>query len=145
MEQTTEKIIGTAEKAVREYQCSGCIDGPFKDCYKTEQDYGVGCRGHVAGTIISYVGKIFLGMPKAFNRLGHWERMKVEIYDGYIDDVIFDKFNMPVWKHLDKHGNTLVRGLRPRINEPFITVILGNHLDKIDCLEISQEEIDIMD
>ena len=134
------------EEAVKEYQCSGCVGGPYPECYQAEGGYGIGCRGHVAGTGVTFIGKIFLGMPTGFNRLGHYDDMKVIIYEDWdAEEIEFNKFNVPVWKHLDKHGNTLVRGLRPRINEPFVTIILGNHLDKIDCREISQEEINAMD
>lgn len=146
MEQTNENKIGTAEEAVKEYQCSGCMSGPYPECYETEAGYGIGCRKHYAGTGVSYIGKIFLGMPHGFNRLGHYDEMKPIIYEDFVEEEVeFNKWNVPVWKHLDKHGNTLVRGLRPRLNEPFIVIFLGNHLGKIDCREISQEEIDGMD
>lgn len=145
MEQTKTKAVRTPKEAVKEYQCLGCMDGSYPDCYKTEAGYSISCRKHFAGTIIGGQGKIFLGMPKAFNRLGHYEKMRVNVYEDYNEDVVFDKFNVPVWKHLDEYGNTLVRGLRPRLNEPFIDVILGNHLDKIDCIEISREELLAMD
>lgn len=133
------------EDAIKEYQCTGCVDGSFPECYKTDAGYGITCRKHVAGTGVSFIGKIFLGMPTGFNRLGMAEKTELHIFEDYTEDVKYDKFNVPVWKYLDKHGNTLVRGLRPRINDPFVHVILGNHLDKIDCREISQEEIDAMD
>lgn len=134
------------EEAIKEYQCSGCIGGPFEECYKTESGFGITCRGHLAGTIIGGgVGKIFLGLPKGFHRLGHYDKMQPLILEDYTEEVRIDKWNIPVWKHLDKHGNTLIRGLRPRINEPFVAVILGNHMDKIDCREISLEEIKAMD
>ena len=145
MEQTKRKAVKTPKEAIKEYQCSGCMSGPYEECYTTEAGYGVGCRKHFAGTMMSFVGKIFLGMPKAFNRLGHHEKMKVEIFVDMTDEVWLDKFNVPVWKHLDEHGNTLIRGLRPRLNEPFVMVILGNHIDKIDCIEISREELLAMD
>ena len=148
MEQNDEAKCGLsqeAEKAIREYQCSGCMSGPFEECYKTETGYGVGCREHYAGTFMIPQGKLFLGMPKGFNRLGHYEDMKVEVWENYDVDAKYDKFNVPVWKHLDKHGNTLVRGLRPRLNEPFVSVFLGNHMDKIDCREISLDELKAMD
>jgi hypothetical protein len=57
----------------------------------------------------------------------------------------YNNFNRPVWKHLDKHGNTLVRGLMPRRNEPFLHIFLENCISQIHCLEISKDEIDEMD
>lgn len=145
MEQTNGKAINTPEGAVKEYQCIGCVDGPYPDCYKTETGYGISCREHLAGTGASFTGRFFPSMPAGFNRLGHWDRMKPEIFEKFTDEIWLDKFNVPVWKHLDEHGNTLVRGLRPRLNEPFLMVILGDHLDKIECREISREEMKAMD
>lgn len=140
-----EQTKNNNEKAIKEYQCSGCVGGPFPECYKTEAKYSITCRGHVAGTGVSYIGRIFLGMPKGFNRLGRAEHTELYIHEKMDEEVRFDKFNVPVWKYLDKNGNTLVRGLRPRINDPFVAVILGNHLDEIDCREITQDDIDAMD
>ena len=146
MEQTKEKAVRTPKEAVKEYQCSGCMDGPYPDCYKTEAGYGIGCREHVAGTGASYIGRFFPGMPAGFNRLGPYDSMKPIIYEDFDEEEIeFTMWNIPVWKYLDKHCNTLVRGLRPRLNEPFLVVILGNHLDKIDCLEITKDNVEFMD
>ena len=57
----------------------------------------------------------------------------------------YDMFNIPVWKYLDEHGNTLVRGIMPRRNEPFLHIYIGNCIDKINCLEITKQNIDEMD
>ena len=151
MEQNDEKTVRTPEEAVREYQCSGCMSGPYPDCYRTEPGYSVSCREHFAGTGVIPIGKIFPGMPTGFNRLGPYGEMRVIIHEEWVDDftamdaIEFTKWNVPVWKHLDKYGNTLVRGLRPRLNEPFLVVILGDHLDKIDCYEVTEEDIQYMD
>lgn len=54
------------KKAIKEYQCSGCINGydPVEsDCFKP-CDTGCGCGAHRAGTFMLAVGKLFLGMPK---------------------------------------------------------------------------------
>ena len=88
----------------------------------------------------------FSAMPAGFNRLGPYDRMRLIIHEEWNDEEIeFTKWNIPVWKQLDKHGNTLVRGLRPRLNEPFVVIILGNHLDKIDCYEVTKEDCEYMD
>ena len=48
----------TPEEAVQEYQCSGCVSGPFPDCYIP--DGTPGCTKHYAGTIIMPIpGRIF--------------------------------------------------------------------------------------
>lgn len=132
--------------AVERYQCSGCILGSDTSCFKVNENAGgVGCGEHFAGTIISDIGKVFLGLPKGFNRLGHLENMKPIIFNSFFDWGYYDNFNRPVWKHLDKHGNTLVRGLMPRRNEPFLHIFLENCLSKINCLAISNKDIDEMD
>ena len=132
--------------AVERYQCSGCISGGDTSCFKVNENAGgVGCGEHFAGTIISDIGKVFLGLPKGFNRLGNLENMKPIIFNSFSDWGYYDNFNRPVWKHLDKHGNTLVRGLMPRRNEPFLHIFLENCLSKINCLEISNKDIDEMD
>lgn len=130
--------------AIKEYQCSGCMCGHNLECFEENNQQGVGCGKHYAGTIIGGIGKIFLGIPKGFNRLGHQENLKPIIFDCF-DENYYNMFNVPVWKHLDEHGNTLVRGIMPRRNEPFIHIYVGNYLDKINCLEITKDDIDKMD
>jgi len=137
------------KKAVKEYQCSGCINGhdPIKSgCFKP-CDTGSGCGAHFAGTMImGGIGNVFLGMPKGFNRLGRDKDMHPYIFDDFEKQWGgYNKFNIPVWKHLDKNGNTIVRGLQPRLNTPFIHVLLGDHRDKIDCIEITKDDINKMD
>lgn len=137
--------------AVERYQCSGCISGHDISCFEVnERSGGVGCGKHLSGTIISSIGQIFLGLPKGFNRLGHLETMKPLIFKSFkefseSDWKEYNNFNRPVWKHLDKYGNTLVRGLMPRRNEPFLHIFLENCIRQIDCIEISKEEIEEMD
>ena len=41
--------------------------------------------------------------------------------------------------------NTLVRGLSPRINKPFLDIYLKDVRDKINCFEIFKEDIESMD
>jgi len=136
----------TLKEAVQEYQCPGCVDGIFPDCYEIEGD-DLGCSNHCAGTMISNIGRIFLGMPKGFNRLGFCEKTVIYIFKSFNDlkSWNYNKFNIPVWKYLDKHGNTLIRGLSPRVNLSFIHIFLGNELNNIDCLEITQKDIEDMD
>jgi hypothetical protein len=135
----------TMIEAIREYQEPGAATG-FDPATATIDR---GWAEHVPGTIISNIGIVLLGMPKGFNRIGPvgltirtlfifetWEQCQSWPYH---------KFNVPVWKHLDSHGNTLVRGLSPRTNQPFIHVILGDHLDKISCLEITEADLKEMD
>ena len=132
------------KKAIEEYQCSGCISGHNTECFE-KCDTGIGCGKHYAGTLMIPVGKFFLGMPKGFNRLGKIEDMHPYIFNERNEWGEYNKFNIPVWKHLDENGNTIVRGLQPRLNAPFIHIILKDALSEIDCLEITADEIKEMD
>ncbi len=132
---------------VEEYQCPGCVGGSDISCYE-KGTQGIECGQHCVGTLMSFVGKLFLGMPKGFCRLGACENTKISIFES-IEKAApaweYNKFNIPVWKHLDKNGNTLVKGLCPRVNYPFLHIFMGNQMAKIDCLEITQKDIDEMD
>lgn len=134
------------KNAIERLQCSGCMTGCDVSCFEKNPKGGIGCGKHYAGTIIGGIGKIFLGMPKGFNRLGEYNDLKPVIYDTFeSSDWKYDMWNIPVWKHLTEDGYTLVRGIMPRKNEPFIHIFLENCLDKINCLEITQTNIDNMD
>ena len=129
------------KEAVQEYQCPGCVNGPFPECYKPSSEDAGSCLCHCVGTMISNIGKVFLGLPKGFNRLGVCDKMPLSI----LTMIDYDKFNMPVWKQIDKHGNTLIRGLCPRINQPFLHIFLGDCRGYIKGYEITNFDIENMD
>jgi len=134
------------KQAIESYQCCGCMNGGNVSCFEANGTGGVGCGKHKAGTIVSSIGHIFLGMPKGFNSLGIYTALKPNIYDTFeSSDWTYDMWNIPFWKHLTKEGHTMVRGYIPRRNEPFIHIFLENCIDKINCLEISQSDVDAMD
>lgn len=137
----TQKI----KHIIENYQCPGCIIGHDTECFVPENDSGrgIGCSKHCAGTGIVGHGKLFLGMPKGFNRVGLYEDQRPRIFEKYHNN--YDMFNIPVWKYLDDHGNTLVRGIMPRRNEPFLDIYLENCIEEINCLEITSEDISKMD
>jgi hypothetical protein len=94
-------------------------------------------------------------MPKGFNRLGcsfgDEQQLKIEIYEKFDEEEVWmgnhpmGKFNVPCWKYLNEFGHTLVRGLRPRKNEPFLHIFLEDCRDKIGGIEITKEELEEMD
>lgn len=132
--------------AIETYQCSGCISGGDISCFENINNYGIGCQKHQSGTMVSGIGNIFLGMPKGFNRLGEQFRLKPFIYDTFESSVWeYNMWNIAVWKYLSQDGHTFVRGIMPRKNEPFIHIFLENCIDKINCLEITQDDINGMD
>ena len=132
--------------AIEEYQCSGCISGSDISCFEINSAGGIGCGKHFAGTGVIGVGNFFLGMPRGFNRLGEYTKLKPNIYDTFeSSEWKYNMWNIAVWKYLSKDGHTFVRGIMPRRNEPFIHVFLENCIDKINCLEISQDDVNGMD
>jgi hypothetical protein len=134
------------KNAIEEYQCSGCVSGSDVSCFEENESGGVGCGKHCAGTMCFGIGSFFLGMPKGFNRLGENSKLKPNIYETFeSSEWEYDKWNVPVWKFLSKEGHTFVRGISPRVNRPFIHIFLENCIEKINCLEISQDDVDGMD
>ena len=136
---------GLLKKTIEEYQCCGCVCGSDISCYEKSQSGGSGCGKHVAGTIIFPIGHILLGMPRGFNRLGKQNDLYPEVFEKFEDGWGYNMFNEPVWKYLDKNGNTLVRGISPRTNTPFLHIFIGNHLDEINCREITEKNLNEMD
>lgn len=144
--------VMTMIEAIKEYQVPGAVNDFDPKTYTIAH----GWKEHCPGTTVWGAGRIMLGMPKGFNRLGPLGHVSppdlfpsfLQIYETWEDHKAcwgYDKLNIPCWKHLDEHGNTLVRGLSPRVNTPFVHIILGNHMDKIECLEITAKDIEEMD
>ena len=131
--------------AIEEYQCPGCVSGCDISCFENNTNGGVGCGKHYSGTMISGVGNVLLGMPKGFNRIGENKSLNPNIFETFEAGWGYDMFNVPVWKHKNEAGHTLVRGIMPRRNEPFIHIYLEDCLSKIDCLEIRLDDVNDMD
>ena len=66
----------------------------------------------------------------------------MKIFNCFKNVILSHKYKKPLWKYLDKHGNTLVKGIRIDCNKIFFYVFMGDVMDKIDCAEITQNEID---
>jgi hypothetical protein len=136
-------------KAIKTYQVPGCVND-FDENNIVQQGVGVEWSEHVAGTSVTSprgLERIYLGMPRPFSRLGKAET-PINIFESWEqlkDKWSYDKFNIPCWKYLDENGNTLVRGLSPRINTPFLHIIIGDCIDQIDCYQLTKEDIDGMD
>ena len=131
---------------IEDYQCPGCMVGGDVSCFEKNNTGGVGCGRHMAGTMIMGIGKLYLGMPKGFNHLGIYGKMIPNVYETFeSSDWNYNMWNIPVWKYKNEKGHTFVRGIMPRKNEPFIHVYLENCIDKIECFELSQADIDGMD
>ena len=133
----------TPKELVEEYQCPGCLKGPYSKCYIQGND--ISCIKHVPSTYISGIGKIFLGLFKGFNRIGPCDKTLIYIFNSIKDGWEYDILNIPTWKILDQNKNTIVRGISPRTNIPWIHIFNGNYMDKIDCYEITYKFLDTID
>lgn len=136
----TEKMTELQLAMIGEYQCPGCTCGsaPPKDCESFEAECGESfrCVGHSAGTLISGVGWVCLGLPKGFDRVGqiatkHDKEVRTNIRLWVEPNKPgWDRFNVPVWAMVV--GSFLfVRTYLPRTNRNFVDVIKGG---TIDCL-----------
>lgn len=129
-------------KIIKEYQCCGCISGPYPACFVVS-DIGHGCGEHYSGTTACpFVGKIFLGLPKGFDRIGYQKDMKLYIFENQKEQEKiwnYDKFNVPVWKYQNEKGHIFVRGYIPRLNQGFIHIILEGDFDKIKAQKIDPD------
>ncbi len=139
------------EEAVENYQCTGCTNGCDVSCYDKSTGRDISCSKHSVGTFVSGIGRVQLGLPSGFNRISKFgsnnKIVDFYMYETYQDqqfDFGFDVFNIPVWKYLHD-GCTLVRGISPRTNKLFIHCILEDCVDKIECLELTTEQINAMD
>jgi hypothetical protein len=137
------------KKWIIEYQCSGCVCGSNAECYVKDPDSGISCDKHCAGTTIyPIVGRIFLGMPRAFFRLGAQEDLKIKIFLTDADRKLawnYDIFNVPTWKYKNKEGHIFVRGMCPRINWNWLHIILDGDIDAIRCYQITEKDMKEMD
>ena len=135
------------KNAIESYQCPGCACGSGIECFKPDvKNKGIGCGKHVAGTVIRpIVGRVFLGLPNGFNRIGD-SKMSITMFETFeSSNWIYDMCNIPVWKHVNNEEHTLVRGISPRTNRPFLHIFLENCIEKIDCREITEYDINKMD
>jgi hypothetical protein len=132
--------------AIKQYQCSGCVCGHDTTCFEKNAIGGIGCGKHFSGTMILGIGKVFLGLPTGFNRLGVDDKLIPNVYNTFEEsEWKYDMWNIPTWKYLNENGHTIVRGHVPRRNQTFIHIFLENCIDKIQCLEITERDIEFMD
>lgn len=148
---TAEQIDVELFKMIKEFQCSGCTCGssPEDGCFELSvcDKFGARCKKHSAGTFMSYVGRIYLGLPKGFNRAGlnQADSQRVNaIRLHHNSKPEFDHLNVPVWA-MEKDGYLFVRTYCPRINMTYIDVIKGGKLSDVpQAIDVSKfvEEID---
>lgn len=141
------------KEIVEEYQCSGCVSGPYEKCFKPiRPQLGIGCDKHCPGTTLFKMStgmqRDFLGMPTGFSRLGKNNDLRIQIFENQKQQEAiweYDKFNIPCWKHKNEKGHIIVKGLQPRISMMFIHVIIDGDFDSIKALEITKKDMEEMD
>lgn len=147
----TETIDKTLFKMVQEFQCSGCTCGssPEDDCFelKTIPNCGSCCKKHSAGTFVLGAGRVYLGMPKGFNKVGLDQVGNERVHAirlHYETKPKFDHLNVPVWA-MKQDGYLFVRTYCPRINQTYIDVIKGGKMSDVpQAIDVSKfiDEID---
>lgn len=142
---------------IEKFQCVGCTCGGDVSCdhfkFVEEKPVGCWCEGHSAGTFLGGVGKIALGLPTGFDRVGtiktgfeeRDERStNIRLYE---DPSIpsYDNLNVPVWA-MEEEGYLFIRVMSPRINYNFVDIITDGKFDKIcpNAIDVAKfkDEID---
>lgn len=126
-----DNIIFT--QAVEKYQCPGCVAGSDTTCGKFRTSFdSKACDSHVAGTALGGVGRIYLGMPTGFDKVGQTQNnsSNIRIFSAEQLKGFYDIFNVPVWfQEID--GNLFVRCFCPRINISYVDIFIGGKADDI--------------
>lgn len=115
---------------IEEFQCPGCIVDDDTDCIDFEENgKAFWCNRHCPGIYVglpSARGRIFLGMPNGFCRVGVGEYKKENgpCIRLWLKETSPDwnDLNVPVWA-MEKDGFLFVRTYMPRINNAYIDVI----------------------
>ena len=121
---------------VEEFQCPGCGLGSDTGCGHFKpfpwDGQDAGCQSHSPGTVVFPGGKIFLGLPRGFNKCGP----SIGDKDGH-RPIIFhetiptwNNFNVPVWA-MEKKNYLFIRWFSPRVNETHISVIPGGKISDL--------------
>ena len=124
------------KNAIEEYQCPGCISGSNTKCASFKLD-GAGCAEHFAGTLVTYIGKIALGMCKGFNRVSvpgnSPETIHHEKYEDFFEDETDVTYNIPLQKWKNEKGQVEAIVYAPRINHFMRLVFEEDCMNKLNC------------
>lgn len=130
---------------IKKFQCCGCTCGSDPETCKNFKLYELPsenilwCSGHSAGTILMGVGKIALGLPKGFNRVGNiancldYDKRTTNIRIHPQEEkssMGYNNLNVPVWA-MEYEGDLFVRCFCPRINFTYVDIYEGGKLSEI--------------
>lgn len=152
---------GKVHLLVEKFQCPGCMLGSDTECgsFKLNDALGAGasCKPHVAGTVFMLGGRVYLGLPKGFNKAGPLVDRDA-FYEGAKNNIRLWTFGThPEWNNCnvavwamdgvdDYAGFLLVRTMLPRIGLNFIDIIEGGERAKLcpNALDVATfiDEID---
>lgn len=130
-----------AKTMVETYQCPGCVAGSDTGCgsFRLTGSYGVQCGAHSAGTSINFTRRLFLGMPRGFNKFTRDHGIP-EIRLWPEGAPVWDNLNIPVWRMV-VDGVTFVRTYMPRVGLQAIDVIAG----PVDVPPVALDVADFID
>tara|TARA_Y100000310_G_scaffold56232_1_gene51651 strand:+ start:51068 stop:51547 length:480 start_codon:yes stop_codon:yes gene_type:complete len=153
--EATESQIAMIEK----FQCPGCTCGcGVEECdnfkFDTVQPDWFKCKGHSAGTMLMPGGKIALGLPKGFNKVGaltnsmmdddHTTNIRLHENIETAESIWDDQLNLPIWA-MEEDGYLFVRTYQPRINMGWIDIVKGGTMALVpSAIDVSKfiDEID---
>jgi hypothetical protein len=117
-------------QAIKDLQCSGCVSGSDPrtcDAYQAAQ-FDDGCAAHCAGTTMARGGRIHLGMPKGFDKVGALHEGQTDNTRLFIDrdpSPAWNHLNVPIWYRYDG-TYTYVRTFCPRVGVQYIDAFIGD-------------------
>lgn len=129
---------------IKELQCPGCMCGTYPDecdAYKLEVEDRphnfFRCTSWHPGTFMGGIGKLALGLPKGFNRIGAVDltimKHYFRLYESPEKRPEYDRFNIPVWamKYTADNGESylVVRCHCPRNSWHYIDVIKDGQME----------------
>ena len=130
------EVSSDVQEMISKFQCPGCTCGtaPCNKCesYKPCGGLSWECENHSAGTMITHIGRIFLGLPRGFNHVGACEqglhKYKIIRLWRVGTSPAWDYLNIPVWA-MEQDGYLFVRTYCPRLNHGFVDIIEGGSLE----------------
>jgi hypothetical protein len=136
------EITEIQKEMIEKFQCFGCTcgSGVDEECFELQayEEQGIFfCKKHSAGTILGGVGKIYLGLPKGFDKVGALANSlnlvkrptNIRLFTEP-SKCHYDYLNVPVWA-MEKDGYLFVRVFCPRVNETFVDVIKNGKIKDV--------------
>lgn len=134
---------------VKEFMCCGCVSGSDPDtcpAFRKGETFDGGhsvyrCEKWCAGTRTPY-GKIAIGLPKGFNKIGMADNDMNEWYIRLHTELppadFWDMFNFPIWA-MEHDGYLFVRTYLPRRNVAYLDIIRGGTLSLVpNAVDVSK-------